>query len=228
MAGVGRALGDRTIHPGVVSGSHKEFMMKSLSQRSVLLFGVVLAVCAFVVPSFASAASWSVVGTTHQLFSPNLSFTAGLPPVNYGWSCAASEFHVEVFSASRIEITGAQFQGCTGFGSNLTLGCTVTLRATGLPWTATAVATDNVQIHSIHVDVTFESKPDLSTCNVPADNQFTLTGTLTGGSWNPTSREITLETESGLFFHPNAGGSSLPLTLYGTLRDTTGTLQVLM
>jgi hypothetical protein len=202
-------------------------MMKSLSQRGVLLFGVVLAVCAFVVPSFASAASWSVVGTTHQLFSPNLSFTAGVPPMNYGWSCAASEFHAEIFSASRIEITSAQFQGCTGNNGNLTLGCTVTLASTGLPWTATAVATDDIQIHGIFIDVTFEFKPDRSVCLAP-DLRVTLTGTLTGGSWNPISREITLETESGLFFHPVGGGSTLPLTLAGTLRDTAGTLQVLM
>src|ERR1700755_2522409 len=107
--------------------------MNRVSQRSLLLFGVMLVVCALV-PSLASAASWSPVGTTHQLFSPDLQFTAHTGPVGHAGSiCNASEFDSDVVSANTIEITDARFKDCMGLGA--TANCTVTTQATGLPWT---------------------------------------------------------------------------------------------
>ena len=39
-------------------------MLKMVSKNGMLLLGAVLALCAFVLPSVASATSWSPVGTT--------------------------------------------------------------------------------------------------------------------------------------------------------------------
>jgi hypothetical protein len=49
---------DRTIRLGVLVGTHKQHLvMKKLSKKGVLLFAGVIAVCAFAMPSMASAAS---------------------------------------------------------------------------------------------------------------------------------------------------------------------------
>jgi hypothetical protein len=49
---------DRTIRLGVLVGTHKEhFVMKKFSKKGVLLFAGAMAVCAFAMPSMASAAS---------------------------------------------------------------------------------------------------------------------------------------------------------------------------
>jgi hypothetical protein len=196
--------------------------MKMLSQRGVLLLGVMLAVCGFV-PSMASAASWSVIGTTHQLFSPNLSFTTTLPAVGQvGWLCNGSELDADVVSANTIEITSARFSECRGtFVLN---ACTLTMTAAGLPWTATATATANVQIHGVDVGMVFENTPGNPTaCALPFTS--TLTGTLTGGSWNSASNELFLQHADGLTAH-NAvlGGVSTLVGVTGTYRDTTNTL----
>ena len=39
-------------------------MLKIVSKKSMLLLGAALTLCAFVLPSVASAASWTPVGTT--------------------------------------------------------------------------------------------------------------------------------------------------------------------
>ena len=202
--------------------------MKMLSQKGLLLFGAVLAVCAFVVPSMASAASWSPINTTHQLFSPNLSFNGltALPDTTIGSSCAASEFDVDVASASTLEITSGSFQACRGSGS--AADCTATAVGTRFPWTATGPSTTDVQIHGIHVDVLFEVGPGLP-CTGANGAKITLTGTLTGGSWDPSSitanRRVTYRNASGLTGH---AGGAVAVTVNGDIRDTTGTLDLLM
>ena len=198
--------------------------MKKFSQRGILLFGVMLAVCAFV-PSMASAASWSPVGgAAHQLFSPNLAFTSTVPGVGQlGSQCNRSEFTGSVVTFNTIEITAGSFADCMGtFGEG---NCTVTATGARFPWTATATATDNVQIHGVHVTAVFENTPgNAQACAVPTT--VTLTGTLTGGSWNPTSNEVTLEHENGLTSHSALGSQTLNVS--GTIRDTAGTLRMLM
>jgi hypothetical protein len=200
-----------------------------MSKRSVLLFGAVLSVCAFVVPSMASAASWQTISTTHQLFSPDLSFTTVIGGVVHaGSSCAASEFHADVVSASRIEITSGNFANCTG--TQNAGGCTVTATGRNFPWTATAPTTTNIQIHNVHVSVTFETRPPAGSiaCGFTGA-QVTLTGTLTGGSWDPSAtgsaRRVTYTNGSGLTAHQVGGGSSAAFVI-GSIRDTTGTLNL--
>ena len=41
--------------------------MKKFSKKGVLLFAGAMAVCAFAMPSMASASSWGVVGSHHTL-----------------------------------------------------------------------------------------------------------------------------------------------------------------
>ena len=202
--------------------------MKKFSRKSVLLFGVVFAVCAFVVPSMASAASWSVVGTTHQLTSNNFAFTSAVP-IDAGWSCATTQFDADVASASTIEITGARFDNCAGTGS--ATGCTVTKTGTRFPWTMTAPSTTDIQIHGIHVDVRFETRPPglVTPCALHGID-ITLTGTLTGGSWDPSStganRRLTLRNAPGLTATSILGSN--PAVMTGDIRDPAGTLNLFM
>ena len=44
-------------------------MLKMVSKKSMLLLGAVMALCAFVLPSVASAASWSPLNTEGRLDS---------------------------------------------------------------------------------------------------------------------------------------------------------------
>lgn len=195
--------------------------MKKLSKKSALVFSGLLAVCAIAAP-MASAASWSVIGTTHVLSSNNLAFTAVTPLGTVGSSCLDSEFHVDVRSAAVLTITAAAFRGCSG-NAGIALGCSVSATATNLDWTATAVTTTNVQIHGVDVDVRF-SGPCLAN-NV----QTRLTGTLTGGTVTPSSdpaaRRVHFNHAHGLTSHSALGNSAAFVT--GTFRDTTQTLNVL-
>ncbi len=203
--------------------------MKTLSQKSrLLLLGVPLAVCAFVVPTTASAATWQTGGSvTHRLSSPNFTFNTLVPTTDpdttLGGSCGITEFDADVASASTIEITGVSFDGCrgTGIGSD----CTLTATATQLPWTMTAPTTTTIQIHGIRFDLTFETGPGFG-CTLVADGlKMTLTGTLTGGSWDPSSvgadRRVTFRNADGLTAHSGLGLQ--PATVNADLRDTTGT-----
>lgn len=204
--------------------------MKTLPRKSALLFGAMLAVCAFAVPSMASAASWSPVGTTHRLFMSDLVFKTfqGPPDITIALSCTATEFDADVVSASTIEITNGSFQNCRGLPGGVTENCTVTVTGTRFPWTMTAPTTTNIQIHGIDADLTFEHPPGANSCNT-GGLRTTWTGTLTGGSWDPSAvgadRRITFATNTGTAF--DNSGLFGPLTVSGSLRDTTGTLNLL-
>lgn len=206
--------------------------MRKLSKKSMLLVGGILTVCAFAMPSLASAASWSPIpNTTHVLASHNLAFTAGAggaAPV--GSQCADSEFHAVVVNAAVMEITAVSFRNCTGLAGTLGSGCTTTATATGLPWTATARTTTDIQIHNIDVDVQFETRPGgpLGSCLLH-NNVARVTGTLTGGTFDPSTiaanRRVTFNHAHGLTSHSALGSQSAFVT--GTFRDTTNTLNVL-
>ncbi|HEX5925919.1 MAG TPA: hypothetical protein VFY45_18970, partial [Baekduia sp.] len=190
-------------------------------------FGVVLAVCAFVGPSMASAASWSGLGT-HQLLSTNLSFVGGVAPSNVGWNCAQSTFDTSVTNGADAAVIGTRFSNCRGFPGTASGSCTVTPTGSGFPWTATATATDNIQIHNIHVNMAFEALPGTAASEcLTFGLQITLTGTLTGGSWNISPREILFTSAHGLTGHGN-NGATLPALVSGTIRDIANSLNVIM
>jgi hypothetical protein len=197
--------------------------MKKFSQKSVLLFGAMLVMCAFA-PSAASAGTWSPVGTTHQLFSPDLSFTTTVSGNQMGWTCNGAGLDADVASASTLVVTSARFNDCMawGFEGN----CTVTPTGQNFPWTATATATTNVQIHGVNVNLAFENTPgNPTTCAFPTS--VALTGTLAGGSWNSASNELFLQHDGGLTSHWSILGlGSNAVFLTGTFRDTTNTLRV--
>jgi hypothetical protein len=99
------------------------------------------------------------------------------------------------------------------------------MTATGLPWTATAVATSNIQIHGVNIDLKYDQSPS-GTC--PAFfvglNQ-TLTGTLSGVTHDNVGKEFILNNAEGVVSH-SALGANQPLTFRGTIRDTQQTLTV--
>jgi hypothetical protein len=201
--------------------------MKKLSRRSVLLLGAVLAVCAFAVPSSASAASWDGGGTvTHQLFSNNFGFTIESPQV-FGSSCANSEFDVDVVSAAALRITGARFLNCRGTG--IGVNCTLTPTGRNFPWTATASSTTTIGIDGVHVSLVYENHPDGTACSVNG-LATTLTGNLTGGSWDPSAtganRRVTFRNAPGTTMHSALGSNAGFVT--GDFRDTAGTLNLFM
>jgi hypothetical protein len=208
-----------------MAGIHKEFIMKKLSKRGSLLLGVLLAVCAFV-PALASAASFSPVGTTHQLTSNGLAFTAETGPLGVaGTRCAVSQFDSTVTNASTISISAARFDRCHGNGG--AVNCTATVVPTGFPWTATAPNTTNIQIHNVNIDILFETTPG-NPIDCPATGaKVLLTGTLTGGSWDPVGNTLTLRAESGLTAH-YLGTAFAPssTTVTGDVTDPANTLRI--
>jgi hypothetical protein len=203
--------------------------MQKLPKKSVLLFGAVLAVCAFAAP-MASAASWSAVGTNHTLTSHNFSFSQALGGgLVIAASCSSTSLTTGVTSATLLTITSGTFSNCSGSG--LGAGCTLTLTGTKFPWTVTAPTTTSIQIHGIHIDWRYETRPGGATpCNALVHNQsFTLTGTLTGGAWDASSigldRRITFINASGLISHSQFANGA-PTLVNGTFGDPGGTLNL--
>ena len=196
--------------------------MKKFSKKGVLLFAGAMAVCAFVMPSMASAASWGVVGTEHTLHSPNFGYT-GTPAGPVISACTNSTLTVDVRSAAALTLTRADFRGCTSSGAAIGT-CTTTWTATPLnspDWTITGPTTSNVQIHSVDIDVTFENHPGSAACGA-VGQRLTITGTLSGGFYNDTTHQLILSDEEGLVSHGPLGTGAL--TIRGTFTDTAGTL----
>jgi hypothetical protein len=220
------ALRDR-IHPGASRDSQGVFqMLKKVSKKSLLLLGAVLALCAFAMPSMASASSWIGSGDIH---SGNVGFQSfGAIPLT--WACNAVTFGTLRHSASVLTITTASFSRCHGSGGAAT-GCTITYTGTRFPWTATAVSTSNIQIHGVHIDVRFETTPPAgSTACALNGNEVTLTGTLGLGiglqtTWTPGSRTVDFTATTGLTGH--APGVALNTLVNGSA-VATGTLNIAM
>jgi len=193
--------------------------MKKFSKKGVLLFAAAMALCAFAMPSMASAASWGVIGTEHTL-DGNLGFSNDASNVQS--DCAQVQFTVDVVSAAVIEITTGSFRQCTAGGA---IGsCTATSTPTGFPWTATAVTTSNIQIHGVDIDVSFENHPGSLACGAVGAS-VRITGTLSGGRWtgNVGTRAIDVAGGTGLVSHGAVTGAITPT---GTVDDTQGTLTV--
>ena len=184
-------------------------------------FGAVVAVCAFALPSMASAASWGVVGSTHSLASSNLGLTAHSALGQLTSSCAMSTFHSNVGSASALVVTAVALSNCTSGGA--AGDCTVTSTGTRFPWTVTGTTLTNIQIHGVHLDLRFETKPgSLPGSCIFHNIDVTLTGTLTGGVWDAAAHQVTFSAAPGLALHSVLGTSIV--TVSGTIRDTAQTL----
>jgi hypothetical protein len=199
--------------------------MKKFSKKSVLLFAAAMALCAFAMPSMASASSWGPIGTHHTLDSTDIGFTSDVTGAVS--MCERAQFTVTVTSTANIEIDGAAFSSCMLKAEPLLAAtCTATSTATGLPWTATARTTSDIQIHGVNIDVVTTG----ASCG-PLTNQTTkITGTLAGARWlgNTGARRIELAGTSGLVSHlPEVVGTgTFAITLTGTLTDTQETLTV--
>jgi len=191
--------------------------MRKFSKKGAVVFGAVLAVCALVVPSMASASSWGVIGSEHTLTATDLAFLTHVPgSQTLGWTCRDLHFTVDVRSAAVVTVTGAAFTGCVGTGT-LGTGCTATVAGTNFHWTATGIATNNVQIHGVDIDIFFETGAGGSEC-AAAGSSARLTGTLTGATWNGNGvgqHSLTLPAAgTGLSVHSAVFGT-LPITISG-------------
>lgn len=200
--------------------------MRTLCRKSLLLFGAVLAVCAFVGPSMSSAASWAPLGATFAGTYEDFSWTQTVP-VHLGMSCEHVEFDIDIDLPLVITVTSASWKNCSGSFS--ATGCTATTTGTGFPWKMTAPSTTNIQIHSVRMDVRFETRPPAgSTACALNGVAETLTGTLTGGSWDPsatgTNRRVTFRSDPGLTSHSALGSS--PVLVSGSMRSPAGTMNL--
>jgi hypothetical protein len=186
--------------------------MRKFVNKGAVVVGATLVVCAFVVPSMASALSWGTVPSEHILTVTDLAFLAHTPGGNtIGAACHDSTFTSDVKNASVLTFTSAEFSNCVGIGT-LAAGCTATPVGTGFPWTVTGPTTNNVQIHGIDIDVSLEPTPSGTTC--PGVNLGTrVTGTLTGGTWTSGPHSIDLPINGGgLVAHVGGGLGTLPMT----------------
>jgi hypothetical protein len=196
--------------------------MKKFSKKSVLLFAAAMALCAFAMPSMASASSWGVVGTHQTLDSPDVGFTSTTALGTVVSQCTSSSFTTDVTSAQNLTITTGTFGGhCTALIAGAGT-CVTSANGTRFPWIATAVTTNNVQIHGIHIDVRF-AQSTLGTCPAALIGQnLTITGTLTNGRWtgnNAGQREIIFSNAEGLVSH-SALGNGQQITARGTFGST--------
>ncbi len=201
--------------------------MKKFSRKGVLFLAGAMAICAFVLPPVASAASWGPLNTHHTLDSANIGFTSLTGGAGLTSQCSSSSFTARVLSAGDLSISAATFGGlCTQSGAAVG-DCTLTTASTGFPWRATAVTTSNIQIHNINIDLRFENMPGAGNSCLANGLPLQITGTLTGGSWtgNVNPRRIDLLNESGLVSH-SALGAANPVAVRGEITDTQGTLTV--
>ena len=174
--------------------------MKKFSKKGVLLFASAMALCAFVMPAMASAASWSPVNSHHTLTSSGIGFTA---PPNITSNCSSASFTTRVDSAQVLTITSGSFNGCTSSGAGSIGHCNTVSTPTRFPWRATARTTTDIQIHDVLIDITF------SGANCLAPTTFTLTGTLRDGAWTgngAAQRTVVFSNAEGLTSHLTGSG----------------------
>jgi hypothetical protein len=197
--------------------------MKKFSKKGVLLFAAAMALCAFAMPSMASASSWGVVGSHHTLDTTNIGFsndTNGAVSM-----CDRAQFTTRVTSTANLEVSTASFSSCALNAEALGATCTATSTATNLPWTGTAVTTSNIQLHGVNIDVFLTG----ASCGTLTNQTIKVTGTISGARWlGNANHGIELAGASGLVSHlpAVAGGTTSAITLTGTLADTQNTLTV--
>jgi hypothetical protein len=204
-------------------------MLRIVSTKSLLLLGVAMALCAFALPSVASAASWAPVGTSDgRIASGNLGFSFTPPfAVPMGWVCTASSFNVTVDSAAVATITGVSFADCHGVLGTF-VGCTTTATAINLPWRATPVDTTRIEIHGVNVDVSSATTPGtLNECpNTGLNVRWTGTPTVSFTPGAAGARRFDFNGTTGLSAH-YPGFPTAPFTVLGTAVPT-GLLNIIM
>jgi hypothetical protein len=173
---------------------------------------VVVAAAALGTLQAASAATFAGVGQ-HTLTSANLAFNAGTP-LSGGSICTSSIFEVNVAAGgATATVTGATFTGCTGTGSQ---SGTITVAATGFPWSITRTAAGVFTIDSVTVNELFESSGLI----------LTLRGNLPGGTINCTTHTITYVNNGPLTVTADPVGLDAVATVSGHLRDDQNSLCV--
>ncbi len=200
--------------------------MKKFSKKGVLLFAAVMALCAFAMPSMASASSWGPLANPEHTLDGNLGFISDTQGIRS--DCTRVQVTLDVVSTAVIEITGTTFSSCTASGGSIG-SCTVTSTGTNFPWTATARTTSDIQIHGVDIDVFFEQTPGGSGCLAPGV-PLKITGTLSSAIWTGNvTHQIDLPSgaagATGLVSH-SILGNNVAITPTGTLRDTQQTLTV--
>lgn len=202
-------------------------MLKMVLKKIMLLLGVVLALCAFVLPSVSSAASWSPGGTVDgRIDSGNLGWSITL--INGGASCTSSTFSVSVDTAFVATITNGTFANCHG-DTGGSVGCTITSVGTfPSPWRMTAFNTSDIIIDEVDIDVSFEQTPGtLGECPQVGLN-IRLTGRVTA-SFTPGAvgaRRLDFGPPTTGFFAHFPGVGSLPAVARGQA-TATGLLNIL-
>jgi hypothetical protein len=194
--------------------------MKTFSKRRGSLVVAAVAACAFVLPSMASAASWAVVGSNHTFTSTNAGFFSAAITA----SCAQTTFTATVSTSQDMRITSASYNRCTSSGA-IVGDCTKTMQPTNLPWRATPISSTNVQIDGVLIDVLLEQMPGQTNCNV-AGIKLTLTGSLTGATYNNATRRLDLNFGPGIRMHSPLGNGT-PLTPSGQFTDNQETLSII-
>jgi hypothetical protein len=200
--------------------------MQKLTRKGVLLFAGATAVCAFVLPSAASAASWGPVGSHHTLDSPNFGFTSVILGAGATSQCTSSSFTADVVSSANLSITTGTLGGlCTASGAAIGT-CKLTVHPTFYPWTLTLTATFpfSITLDGIVISIRFDNPPGLNSCANVNGADMTLTGRLTGGNWTGNaSHSMDFNNSEGLVSH-SALGNNTPITTRALLTDTSGTL----
>jgi hypothetical protein len=102
----------------------------------------------------------------------------------------------------------------------------MTATGTRFPWAVTALATNNIRLDGVHIDVQLVDAR-FDSCPAGLGGQsLTVTGsTSSGGSWLPATNELTLTNAEGLFSHSASAGTT-PITTRSTFRDLAGTLRL--
>jgi hypothetical protein len=180
-------------------------------KKSILLLTAIAALAAMAMPAMASATTkWGPLNTNGTLTSSDLSVYNS--SMSVGWYCTSSTlgYHVRTPASSTLDVTSASFSNCSG--TQGWSGCTITLTATGLPWTATATSTTDFQLNVGNVNVT-----------VCGGGPMTWSGTLHPGSWNAATHTVAFSSAVGLAL--GSGGGILGYTtVNGSFRNPTQTL----
>jgi hypothetical protein len=196
--------------------------MKKFSKKGVLLFAAAMALCAFAMPSMASASSWGPVNTHHTLTSTNIGFLSDVTGTTS--MCTSASFTARVVSTANVEIDSATFDGCALSAPAAAAQCSVNSTGTSFPWTATARTTSDIQIHGVSIDAFLSG----ASCGALTSQTLRITGTLAGTRWRGNAaHSIELDGGTGLVSHlPAALGGTGPITTTGTITDAQETLTV--
>jgi hypothetical protein len=157
--------------------------MKNIKKIAVLVTAMG-AMAAFAVPSMASAAVWGPLNTNQTLTSSAASYDISSQGIS--WRCNNQlGVHVRTPASSTLDVTSSSWTLCQGTGS---FACTVSMAATGLPWTAVATSSTSVNF-TMHARVTFGG-----VCGSPTTSD--VQGTVTG-SWSAATHKLTFTNAPG-------------------------------